>query len=260
MTWAVKRQITILAIVAGFIGLVLLVFLYPKLNQPATCSDGKQNEGELGVDCGGPCSAFCSSEGTSPVVKWARAVPVTTDVYDAVAYVEHQNVTGAIGNISYEFRLYDADHTFILVRDGSTYIGANGVTAIFEGGIQVGSRVPRYTTFTFLDTPQFTRLSASQQDVAVLAHEGLLSDQDTKPKISGKITNASNLYGIDNISVAAIAYDKDDNAVGVSQTTVDHLDPNATSDVYFTWPNPFDAPAVRTELVPRFNILDMAIK
>jgi beta-glucanase (GH16 family) len=27
--------------------------------QPATCSDGIQNQGEAGVDCGGPCSAAC---------------------------------------------------------------------------------------------------------------------------------------------------------------------------------------------------------
>ena len=47
--------------------------------QAATCSDGRKNQGEQGVDCGGPCSASCGGGGafTAPI-----AIPSSFEAED----------------------------------------------------------------------------------------------------------------------------------------------------------------------------------
>ena len=63
----------------------MLILAYPiyKLANPVpTCFDKKQNGAEVGVDCGGGCNLFCSSQITPLRVVWAKAFPEAKGFYD----------------------------------------------------------------------------------------------------------------------------------------------------------------------------------
>jgi hypothetical protein len=257
LSWAGRRQ---LMIVGGFIAIILVVIgiiVIPKFLVAPTCFDGKQNGTEQGVDCGGGCSKLCPFQTTGVVVKWSRAFSVTDTVANAVAYIENPNIHAAARDVPYQFKLYDADHQFITERDGKAYIAPNGASAIFEGGIKVGNRPPKYVTFTFTQDPLWVTIDPRAETLQVVASDSVASDLDSKPKLSGNVTNTSDRYGVNDITAVAIFYDASDNAIGVSNTFIPSLAPKEQDSVYFTWQRPFESIPVRNEIIPRLNVFDL---
>lgn len=253
MTWAGKRQLAIVGSLFVIGVIILAVIIVPKLNKPATCFDTKQNGDEHGVDCGGECLKFCPFEVSDVKVRWTRSFPITEDVWSAVAYIENQNVNAGAYNVKYEFRFYDADHKFITVREGETFIGPNSNSAIYESAIKVSNRIPKYTQFKFLENPAWIVTDRRIGDLGIFSKNEVLADLDTNPKFKATIYNQSQVYGIDNIDVIAILYDAEDNAIAVAKTYVEGLAPTVASDVYFTWPQVFDSVVARKEIVTRYN-------
>lgn len=64
----------------------------PNCEYIRTCSDGIQNGEELGVDCGGPCPATCSSQPTTPTINSSFTATVNGTAWSA------KQVTGSILN------------------------------------------------------------------------------------------------------------------------------------------------------------------
>jgi hypothetical protein len=254
MNWALKRQIIIVALILGVLGILGTIILYPKLNPPPTCTDGKQNGTEQGVDCGGSCKRICPFATNDVVVKWARAFPVTDEVWNAVAYIENPNVSAAARRVPYEFRFYDENLTFIARREGYAYIAPNGTSAIFEGGIKVGSRSPKSTEFRFLADPVWESIDPRNNDIKIFPSNQKVENETTRPRYQATVTNTSQLYTVEDIDLIAILYGADGNAVAVSQTAVEGLVPQESTNVYFTWQKPFPASVTRTEILPRFNV------
>lgn len=260
LSWGARRQ---LIVVMGFIAILLLIaaaIIIPKLTKEPTCFDNKQNGSELGVDCGGGCAKICGFQTADVVVRWAGVFPVTPTVSNAVAYIQNPNIAAAARNVPYQFKIYDEDHQFITERNGVAYIAPNGASAIFEGGIQVGTRTPKFAEFRFTTDPLWVSLDPRVSTINVVPSNPVLENETTKPKLTGTISNVSDRYSVSDIIVIAIAYDSEDNAVAASQTTVPGLAPAGSSEVFFTWPNPFKGDVVRTELIPRYDVFNLSFR
>lgn len=54
MAFREAKRLTIIFVYAGILLLFIAVFYFMSKTDP-TCSDGKRNQGEEGIDCGGPC-------------------------------------------------------------------------------------------------------------------------------------------------------------------------------------------------------------
>ena len=91
MTWAGKRQLLILGSIAIVCIIILFPIVKPIIAPTPTCFDGKQNQGELGVDCSGPCQKICLAEALPVRVLWVRPFKVAEGVYSGVAYVSNPN-------------------------------------------------------------------------------------------------------------------------------------------------------------------------
>ncbi len=260
LSWGARRQIMI---VSGFIGIIVVIaalIIIPKLQETPTCFDGKQNGTEQGVDCGGGCAKLCPFQTSDVVVRWARVFPVTSTVASAVAYIENPNIAAAARNVPYQFKIYDENREFITERTGVAYIAPNGSSAIFEGGIQVGSRTPKYAEFVFTGEPAWVTLDPRVNSINIVPSNPVITNQESKPKITGTITNVSDRYAVKTISVVAITYDKDGNALGASQTYLPALNPQEQNSVIFTWPNPFANTVTRIELLPRFDVFSVNVR
>lgn len=254
MTWAAKRRATILGLIIVVLGGLGLLFYAPVIFKTPTCSDGKQNGSETGVDCGGNCVRSCSAEIKLPTVLWTRSFSVTESVYNAVAYIENQN-SAATRAISYEFRLYDEDDIFITRVQGDALIPPSGRYAIFEPSISVGSATVRRTSFSFLDRPAvWERLPEEVQDLRVSTTNISLSSRNGVPRLEGTVSNPSAEIALYDTEVVAILYDKDDNAITASRTYIDTLRQTESLPVFFTWPRPLESEVVRFELVPIIDV------
>lgn len=256
MNWAHKRQLMYFLVVLA-VAVLIVVWIIVKVffSSDPTCFDGKHNADERGVDCGGSCVLVCPNDAQNPVILWSQTARVTDEVYNVVAYVDNQNVAAAIYEIPYEFKLYDQDNVLLAERRGTTFLGPNQRTAIFEPGLIVGGRTPAFTNFEFLATPTWHRPEERFARKLLTVARTELTQLDTRPKLTGQVRN-HNTFDMNNIDVVAIVYDQAGNVLATSQTYVDRIAQGDMHTVSFTWPGPFDGVAVRTEIIPRMNPFD----
>ena len=258
MTWAARRRLFILFLLALFIGGLVFWHETPNIFRAPTCSDGKQNGDEQGIDCGGTmCTVMCTSQIQLPTVLWARSFAVTSNVYNAAAYIENKN-NAATRQIAYEFRLYDANNILISRRDGVTLIPPLGNFVVVETGIQSGMAAVAHTTFDFSSAPAvWERVPAVAKGIAVGTSNVSLDTTDPIPKLSLSVSDPSPSLSLKNTVVAAVLYDASDNAVNVSRTIIPSLKPGSSTPVVFTWPSKLSAPVVRYEILPVIDVFDV---
>jgi hypothetical protein len=214
----------------------------------ASCTDGKQNGDELGIDCGGSCRQLCDFQRPTPAVLWSRIDRVVSGIYNAVAYVENTNLDVGVQQISYSFRLYDANGILVSERRGITSIPPNKAFAIFEGGIDTGERTPVRVNFEF--TSPFVWQPATNLATGIRISGKQLTEKSGLPRVEATAENTS-LAAISNLELVALIYDASDNIVAFSRTKVDFLDKGTSAPVVFTWPEKFSASVSKVEILVR---------
>src|SRR5574343_1335055 len=125
MNWASRRKL----IYGSIVAFCLIIFVWlPSayvLYTPPSCSDKKQNEGELGVDCGGPCATLCQNLALAPIVSWQRVFKIADGYYNSIAYIENPNIGSIAHNVPYLFRAYDSKNVLIVERRGKATLLPN---------------------------------------------------------------------------------------------------------------------------------------
>lgn len=260
MTWAMRRQLFYTGILILIFGGLGLWIGYPHLNKPPSCTDGKQNGDETGIDCGGSCALACVATLDDLKVIWSRSFEIVPGRYNAVAYVENQNKNATVSKIKYRFRFADKNNVYVGSREGETTIPPSGKFAIFEPAIDLGSSVPVYTSFEFTQRPIWTQVSEDKiRQTKLLISDVRLEDESNLPKLYAKIENPFFLT-ISDLEVVAILYDASGNALSASQTYLEKLGPESTEELSFTWRGPMSKPIVVKEIIPIFNVLDVRSK
>jgi hypothetical protein len=251
MSWASGRQSKYFLGVLIFVGLVFLVILYPTLTKAPTCSDGKQNGGEAGVDCGGSCRRVCNSQASEPIILWSRAFNITGSSYNLLAMVENQNKDAGIEQVSYEFKVYDTNNLLIGVRDGTTFIPPNQQFAIFEPRFDAGKAQVKSVIFQFTSPFVWLKEAPTLQTMPIPVDHIAFSTTPT-PTLTAQINNET-IYTLPAFDVIAILYDANHNAINVSKTYITGMQSNSTAPLLFTWPNTLGETPVTQDILVQIN-------
>jgi hypothetical protein len=247
-SWRQRRKFTYLASVLIVLAIVIIVPSYFHFYKAPTCFDKTQNQGEEGIDCGGPCSTVCSFSAIDPIIRWARAFPIIPGTYSAVAYIENPNTNASVSQIAYNFKFYDDNNILLSERSGTTFIPVKKAFPIFETMIPTGVRQIKKTFFQFTEIPNWRSDAGTVPEIMTQSKN--LTNENIAPRLSATIYNG-NITAVNNITVIAILYDKNDNAIGSSQTYIESLSKESSTEAIFTWPAPFSAPVSRIEIYPR---------
>jgi hypothetical protein len=249
MSWAQRRKATY---TLGFLSIVILILgliFFKFFNKQPTCSDGLQNQGEIGIDCGGPCMILCRAQYTDPTVLWTRWSKVTsTGAYNILVYVQNSNIGMGSFKAPYTVSIYDKENILLYSKTDYTYIPPSNNFAIFEGDININDKIPARIDFIF--SKNFIWQKIENQELDIVAVSKNLVDKDTKPKLSVTLKNKS-LKDIRNIESVAILYDQDANAVAFSKTKIDTIIKDSTEDVIFTWPEKFENKIFKIDIVSK---------
>lgn len=247
MSWSSKRKNKY---IFSFIFLLIIsvgIFFFFVFYTPATCTDGKLNQKEEGVDCGGPCDLICSFRTIDPIIKWSRAVETTNGVFGVVAMVENPNTYAEAYDVPYVFKLYDEKGILINERSGEAFIPNNLIFPVFEGNLKVGNRIPTRATFEFKQQPKWLEIKNISDSINISNIRYLV--KNNSPRVSAIIENKL-VKDIKKLELIVLLYDIDNNLINSSRTTLDVLKKDSSENVIFTWNKIFEKEVTKIDIVP----------
>lgn len=216
MSWASRRRATYLTGIIAFFALIIGgPLFYIILSVPPTCSDGKQNQGETGVDKGGPCSLLDERYLQPSATLWARSFRVRDGSYTAVAAINNPNQSAGVAKVGYRFRLYDSQNVLVTTRAGETFIMPGSVTPVLEARIDTGNRIVAHTYFELTEEPVWSRMTSAASSLSVSDKQ--IGDITTAPRLVANVRNIS-VQDIIAPRFVAVVYDSAGNAFAASQT------------------------------------------
>lgn len=228
----------------GVAGLTYLTFF----RQAPSCFDGKQNQGEEDVDCGGPCKTICiardriqpSALGEPQVFRASDALisvlvelknPNPTTALRQIPYVI--TVTGESG-VPLQLRgvasLYASEvRRFVLVRPGGDLRGS------LDASIEVTTSSAQWTPAETFKKPELSIVNA------------VTAEEPARTRVEGTVSSDDPL-GVTDVTVVALFYDTTGSLIGAAQTVIDRLAPGASTRFAISYPPLLDLDPEATQV------------
>jgi hypothetical protein len=241
--WSSRHRAYVKISVASVVVLVLSIVLFNIWYEPPTCFDGKKNQDEIGVDCGGQCSQYllCKQQVSGLDVLFAKVFSISEGVWSAVAYVQHTNNNAYTNEARYKFEFYDVDGKFIGEREGSTFVGSEETRlVVIESKLDLGERTPYRVMFEWLDDPVW-RLYTPTRNIVVE-----IVKLNYGVEIRAWLRN-NQPVPVKDVEVSVLVFDNTETAIAVSTTYVEFVGPRESVPISFSWPHYFDKKITRTE-------------
>jgi len=235
MTWSQRRQILYGGGALIVTALLLAYPLYAIFHKTPSCFDGKQNQNETGIDCGGLCSRACIEALTPLNTKWTRFFSVGGDAYDVAASIENKNDTAGIPELNYTFKLLDSSGAMIGQAAGSTFVNAREEVILFAPRVSTGGKTPARVELTFEEHPTWLQVATDFGNRMTVRNQSL-SGIDTHPQITATIVNPGP-KDLSDVRVVAVVYNGRGEPVGVSSSVINTM-PGDGGNVTtkFFWP------------------------
>jgi len=248
MSWAGRKRAAVVIVIGAIIIAALAIFGFSLFYETPTCFDRKQNQGEVGVDCGGSCSTLCSSQvDASARVVFTRAFSPQPDRTDVIAYVENPNADAQAKDAPFSLELYGTEGqplariTLTLDLPPSSTVpiyvadvASRGVVVARafltpENAVGMWSRAGEQ-----LPNPEVTEIKVTEGD---------------RPRVTATLRNPLAVARYDLTYVATI-FDATGTAIAASQTLIPRLPSQGTAPLVFTWKASFFAPVAKVEVLP----------
>ncbi len=247
LSWSRRHQILYALIVGGVLLAPVIFFgIRWHLTQPETCFDGKQNQDEMGVDCGGSCPLACPFEVAPYSLQWSRVVKVGKGRYHVVAYFENSNKSIFARDIPYVVTLYDERNMIIAKQRGTFTLPPQPIVAVVHTNITTGAATPTKAVFTYARPTRWFQWFDAYHLPTV--REETIVDQQRRPRAEATLENPFP-DPLTDIEAVGLIYDRTGSLVAASKTVVDRLDPRQRKRIVFRWPEPWEGEGVRLEVV-----------
>lgn len=236
--WAKRQKLQYTLLFAMIIALLLGYPTYVIVNstfyKPPTCTDGKQNQDERGVDCGGVCDRPCVGETQNLEVLWVRTLSIGGGYYDFAAKINNPNSRARLDEFTYTIHIYDTNGKEIYNKEKTSYADAGERFLVFEANVYLGNLVPAKTEIKLQEPLDW--LQSEVETVTVKTGKRELVHTDSTSRLNVALENTGFVGQYDDIEIFAVVSDITGTPIGVSQTYVDSLPANTDKNIFFTWP------------------------
>jgi len=247
MSWAARRQFIIVSIIGAVVVGIIAVTLIATLYHAPSCMDNKQNQGEEGIDCGGPCSHLCTPSVAAPSVRFVRQLTPVQGRTDVIAYIDNVNASAAMKGAKFTITLYGPDNIVVAKKDGTVDLPPKSTVPVFVPDFYSGFQTVARAFITF-DDSSFTWYRYSDMR-PVLSTSNVALSGDAAPRLTADISNPTAL-SLFRIPVVATVFDANNNAIAASATVLEEIPPMGSAPAVFTWNAPFPAAPAREEVIP----------
>jgi hypothetical protein len=213
--------------------------VYARYLSPApSCFDNIQNQGELGVDCGGPCATVCIPKDIHAISPLGAPSIFFSSPghYTLLAEVANTNPGFAARSFDYHFDLYDASGNIFASIPGKSFAYSGEVKYLIAPNLAIATSVDH------------TALVVSNPDWVAAAALGLVPQFKNPLPVMGNLFSSStitvkgrlvngDISVFTNILIIGIFRGANGNPLGASQTIIDRLGPNETQDFSVMYPS-----------------------
>jgi hypothetical protein len=233
-----KKQFTIF-IIFLFIVVIIGFGVYFLVRPPApTCFDGIQNQGEKGIDCGGPCGP-CPEDIREPLEIISQDSILTTDnYYDLVAKIKNPNHDWGVELLSYNFG-----------RQGETYLLPQETKYIIEQ--RVSNEGIENIKLELQETNWRKLKDFEQLDIRIRDKE-LKIIEPLGYKLVGNVENKSS-YDLDKIEVSGLLL-SNGKVIAAGTTEMRTIVIGETRYFEISWPYQISEEITSFELYPHTNV------
>lgn len=254
MSWAARRRFIILLIIgAVFVAFLTTVGIATFYKAPS-CSDGKQNQNETGVDCGGACQYLCIEQQYPPTVLFTKAIKNGEGRVDVIAKVENKNADAAAKNVRYKITLYGSDQSLIQEMTGILDLPPSASVPVFVPNIPSGKQT---IVNAFLDinqsSLQWFSMSSNTSIVPTVSNVKQIGTTSA-PRIEAILTNTSVSILTNVKAIVLVRNDKGD-VIATSSTIIPTIPAQGRATATFTWNSEFPEVPASIEVVPIVPLL-----
>lgn len=206
---------------------------YLFLKKPPTCFDGRQNQGEEEVDCGGPCPS-CEIRTLSPLVSAkVFALPAGRDAVSLVAEIRNPNVNYGAESFNYEFVVSGPFGAKSSSIKGKSFIYASESKDLLEAPVAMNIRDISSVEVFLTDFAWKSRRDFSQPMITFREINHRFSDNLIS--VEGVIVSGETIR-LPRVFAGAILYGKNGEPLSISRTEL--RDVAAFQERFFKIPFP----------------------
>ena len=222
---------------------------YSFIKAPETCFDGKQNQNEQGVDCGGACGA-CREVviGQDLEIKEAAFVSGGNGRFDVVAKIYNPNDEAGASSFRYTFELKDASGKVMATRSGESYILPQENKYVMELNLETATEPNSVEIKT--ENIRWEHFSGYQEKPAVNVYQRRYNQISSGVGFSeayGLLSNES-LYDFRSIVVKVILRDNNGKPLAFNQTEMRTVVSHENRDFRLVWPTAFPGTVERIDM------------
>jgi hypothetical protein len=202
----------------------------------ANCFDGKKNQNELGVDCGGVCGE-CQLEKKAKDLTVGETAFVLGDVnkYDVEARVVNPNISFGSSSFGYEFTLKDSAGTVLVSRTGTGFVLPKEEKYIIETNLE-SNQLPASVDFK-IKNYQWSEFFGYEEPQLVIYQKYFTQSAEGsgKSEARGLLINES-AYDFNSIKINAILKNQNKEVVGIGSYEMNTVNSNEQRDFKLIWP------------------------
>jgi len=219
MNWRLKKQI-IYGLIIFLIFFLISFFIFLKIRGPviATCFDGKKNQGEEEIDCGGPCLP-CEIKYAEPLKIYPIKYLLYSNSIDIVGLLENPNKNLALKKIKYYFEIYDFNG---ILKATTTLREITLEPETKKYLLEINYPKPKFTfgeiKLKIIEPQKEDFIKKEKESFPVSSYNEKIINENGKWKIQLSLFNKS-FQGQD-VEVIGLVYDQNNNLLGVGKTKV----------------------------------------
>ncbi|MBD3300231.1 MAG: hypothetical protein GF347_02670 [Candidatus Moranbacteria bacterium] len=251
------KQIIILLIFL-FIFAGISYWIYGMFIKPS-CEDGKRNQNETGIDCGGVCPKECPKKVELKQIEVQEADLVEdASRYDVFGKIFNSNSGYGVQVLKYEFVLYDESGK-VGSRSGETYILPKEEKYIVETGINVTSNPTKVeleleeleeSDFVKFEESEYPKIETLNQSYAYAKEAGRFFE------INFQVVNRSS-YNLHTLHLVSVVKDENGELIALNKGNINDVTPGEVRDFRFLWPREIPVrEEIEIDLEASSNVLD----
>lgn len=243
------KQATIVLIVASVILAVIYIITRPPKD---LCFNGKQDNHETGVDCGGFCAKVCAHPDKPDyvndiAVNWVKYLENGTGRYTFVADLANENASWGVSSVNYTFTYYDTDGEVIGTKQGTTSVMPKGKSNnasekyIIEDGVvsntQIGDIELELSDFRWEEVTDEEDVDNLNENVIKISETNFGIDSKTKAYTAVGVTKNTSKYDFYKVEINVVVYGDDDEVLAAGKTNQLTMEAGDGWGFSVLWPN-----------------------